>query len=203
MHETGKSDNVSCPRATTALLFTAEQVVDAGGLGIDQKLIPELTRELMAIYVTLSWMDGCYRRVAADAVAILADRSPAALDIVIADAKRCADQAEMNGASPCSPNSFEVLAKTRSSAKSISFLRETIKNRRGIPRWQAIEALSRIDPLAAAQSLHEVNYILSDNARRGTAGAPRGAQAAARRSGSARYRTAAGRASPARARPRS
>lgn len=83
-------------------------------------------------------------------VICLAKQDDLALDCVIINARRFIETQYIDDASPYSPNSFDVLSEVgEGSSKLISFLKDTLQNEWGIPRWEAIKALCKLnDPQA-------------------------------------------------------
>ncbi|GAF70097.1 unnamed protein product, partial [marine sediment metagenome] len=72
-------------------------------------------------------------------------------------ARQYAKAQKIDDASPYKPNSFDVLESIGGSNKKvITFLKEIIQNDWGIPRWEAIEVLCRINDLTADEIIIQI-----------------------------------------------
>ena len=90
-------------------------------------------------------------------VSTLANRHDFVLTRVFEDARRYARNQHIDDAFPYDPNTFDVLAEMgQGNVKVISFLKATVENDWGIPRWKAIEVLCRLDDPNADEVLVDV-----------------------------------------------
>lgn len=116
----------------------------------------EMALQLIDVYDMVYNSDES-RRMAADLVADLARDDQEVIDLVIQSAARYTEKQFIDDASPYSPNSFEVLSRIgRGHQKVISFLRQTIADHWGIPRWAAIDALCVLGDSEGDQVLHDI-----------------------------------------------
>ena len=79
------------------------------------------------------------------------------MQLLIESATRYVKAQHIDDADPYSPNSFDIFARIgRGDEKIILFLRETIVNNWGIPRWEAIDALCALRDSEADRILREI-----------------------------------------------
>ena len=105
--------------------------------------------ELISIYNSLH-KGKTLREHAAKAVGGLAVHYEIALEQVIEDAQQYAKSQHIDDAFPYNPNSFDVLLTMGvGNEKVISFLEYTMKNDWGIPRWEAIGVLCKLNDASA------------------------------------------------------
>lgn len=136
-------------RATTAvdqLLSIARQLIESGGDDVvGEQDVQKLASKLVGAYDN-PFNDYGLRHLAAEAMIMMANRFPLALDCVIESAERYAETLKIDDADPYAPNSFVVLSHLVHREKALLFLRDTVVNRRGIAQWEARDALSRRTP---------------------------------------------------------
>lgn len=130
------------------LLSQGERLIDIGG-HIEKEELERIANELIHSY------DNPYngyeiREKAFHVICSLANQYDLVLDFVINNARHYIETQYIDDASPYSPNSFDVLSEIRmGNPKLISLLKHTLQNEWGIPRWEAIKALCKLnDPQA-------------------------------------------------------
>ena len=112
--------------------------------------------QLVSVYETCS-NDYETRHRAADLVAELTVDNPVLVDFLINSAKRYGEMQHLDDAFPNNPNSFDVLSKIGLGHPGIiSFLRQTMENDWGIPRWQALDALRALRDPEADRILEDI-----------------------------------------------
>jgi hypothetical protein len=78
------------------------------------------------------------------------------LALVFDDAKEYARMAHVGDFDPFDPNAFDVLREVDWKAEVVEFLEELVQCEFGIPRWNALETLCRIDHPAADRVVEQV-----------------------------------------------
>jgi hypothetical protein len=116
---------------------------------VDEEELKRMVGELIDTYDN-PFNSSEIREKAFCSVSSLARQNDLVLDSVISNARRFIETQYIDDASPYSPNSFDVLSEIgKGNPKSISFLKDTLQNEWGIPRWEAIKALCKLnDPQA-------------------------------------------------------
>jgi len=131
------------------LFLFCEKLIRNKNNNIDSKELETYASEIILIYNNI-FNDDNLRRKATHIIRELAKRYDIILDLVMENARQYANAQYIDDAFPYSPNSFDVLAEIgKGNKRVISFLKDTVLNNYGIPRWNAIEALCQLDdPLA-------------------------------------------------------
>ena len=119
----------------------------------------ELERRVSELINTYDnpWNEHDIREEAFHLLCSLAKRYPLALDLVIINAQHYIETQRIDDADPYSPNSFDVLSEVgKGNPKVISFLKYTLQNEWGIPRWEAIETLCKLNDAQADKIINDL-----------------------------------------------
>ncbi|MFH1071811.1 MAG: hypothetical protein V1743_00085 [Nanoarchaeota archaeon] len=77
-------------------------------------------------------------------------------NLAIADARAYQENQHIDDASPYNPNGFDLLEQFPDKPEVIVYLEEVLRTEYGIPRWQAIETLCKMDTDTARSLLADV-----------------------------------------------
>lgn len=138
------------------LFAMGEQLASQSDGTIDETGLKTVANQLISLYDN-TYSRASLRERAADVVKDLASRYDSVLDLVVLSARRYSRTQHIDDAFPYHPNGFNVLAATRQqNTKVIAFLTDVIRKDWGIPRWDAIGALCRIDDPDAESTIVDV-----------------------------------------------
>ncbi len=154
MHSDGSS--AAPDEKAEQVILTAQRIVTAEESRADETELREVTDSLISLYDS-GFNESGQRYRAVRLVGALAKRHDLVLDRVIENAHRYSRTQHIDDAFPYEPNGFDVLAEMgQGRSKVISFLRDTVRNDWGIPRWKAIEVLCKLDDPEANSIVVEV-----------------------------------------------
>jgi hypothetical protein len=135
-------------------LAVGEEFASSSINEIDENELIKITKKLIMIYEYLI-NDDEIREKAFQIVCKLGKNYAEILDVIIDSAIRYNQNQKIEDADPYNPNSYDVLANI-GNEKVISYLRETVKVERGIPRYEAIKSLCKVNDSLADRFLLEM-----------------------------------------------
>jgi len=114
-------------------------------------------KQLIAIYNQPFVKEKILREQAVRSLIQLVNANANLLAMVIDDAKEYARMAHVCDFSPWDPNAFAVLLQVGWKAEVIAFLSDLVRREYGIPRWDALETLCRMEHPEADRVVEEVS----------------------------------------------
>lgn len=137
-------------------LAVGEEFASSSINEIDENELIKITKKLITIYEYLI-NDDEIREKAFRIVCKLGKNYAEILDVIIDSAIRYNQNQKIEDADPYNPNSYDALANIgNGNGKVISYLRETVKVERGIPRYEAIKSLCKVNDSLADRFLLEM-----------------------------------------------
>ena len=138
------------------ILNIGEEIAVSYSNEIDENELKIIVEKLIKIYEYLL-NDDETREKAFRIVCNLGKKYDEILDLIIDGAKRYNENQKIEDADPYNPNSYDVLSNIGiRNEKIIQYLTETVKVEAGIPRYEAIRSLCRVNDSLADEFLRKL-----------------------------------------------
>ena len=127
-------------------LLAAQYFMESGDKDIEEKDVKLLVGRLISLYDTVNFGRKTEKEERAmKNLEAMAAGYTFVVDMVINNAKKYAQTAHIDDASPHAPNGFSMLQRLAQDPKVIIYLETVVRSDSGLPRWEAIEALAKIE----------------------------------------------------------